>query len=141
MMKDLLSCVKAHEGFSPFVYQDSLDYWTIGYGRMIDKRKGGSISQEEALYLLQNDLNKSEMELRHFSWFTQLDTVRQEALIELNFNMGLSNLLKFKQMIDAIERKDFKAAAMHLLNSLWARQVKENRANNVAHRLETGSYA
>jgi lysozyme len=141
-MNTLIDCLKEHEGFKPYAYPDSLGYLTIGYGRMIDHRKNGAISQSEGQYLLENDINNAEMELRHFTWYTQLDnTVRQEALVELNFNMGLPNLLKFTQMIAAIEEKDYNAAAMHLLNSLWAREVKEGRADNVAHRLQTGSYA
>ena len=49
--------IKRHEGFVSNAYKDSLGYLTIGYGRLIDKSKGGGISETEAEYLLANDVN------------------------------------------------------------------------------------
>ena len=40
--------LKRHEGLRLHAYADSLGYTTIGYGRMIDKRKGGGITEREA---------------------------------------------------------------------------------------------
>ena len=42
----------AEEGEKLSAYQDSMGFWTIGVGRLIDARKGGGISQEESRYLL-----------------------------------------------------------------------------------------
>jgi lysozyme len=140
-MDNLLRIVKSHEGFSPWVYQDSLGYWTVGYGKCLDKRKNCGLTQEQAEYLLKSELNQCELELSHFTWFTQLDAVRQEVFIELSFNMGLTNLLKFVRTLKAVQKKDFNKAADELLDSLWAKQVKEKRANNIANRLRTGTYA
>jgi len=140
-MDNLLSIVKSHEGFSPWAYPDSLGYITAGYGKCLDKRKNCGLTHEEAEYLLKSELNQCELELAHFTWFMQLDRVRQEVFIELSFNMGLSNLLKFHRMIEAVQKKDFNGAGDELLNSLWAKQVKEGRANNIANRLRTGTYA
>ena len=136
----LIKMIKIHEGLSLYCYDDSLGFKTIGYGRCIDKRKGDGITQEEAQYLLQNDINKCEMELAHFSWFMQMDSIRQDVIVELCFNIGLTGVLKFLQMIASIEKKDYEAASMHLLNSEWASQVGPNRSENMAKRLETGSY-
>lgn len=140
-MDNLLRIVKSHEGFSPWVYQYSLGYWTVGYGKCLDKRKNCGLTQEQAEYLLKSELNQCELELSHFTWFTQLDEVRQEVFIELSFNMGLTNLLKFVRTLNAVQKKDFNKAADELLDSLWAKQVKERRANNIANRLRTGTYA
>lgn len=140
-MDNLLSIVKSHEGFSPWAYPDSLGYITVGYGKCLDKRKNCGLTQEEAEYLLKSELNQCELDLAHFTWFMQLDRVRQEVFIELSFNMGLSNLFKFDRMIEAVQKKDFNGAGDELLNSLWAKQVKEGRANNIANRLRTGTYA
>ena len=138
IMDNLITCIKAHEGLKLFPYLDTEKKWTIGFGRNLSDC---GISNDEALMLLEDDIKKCEIELSHFLWFTHLDTVRQEVLIELNFNIGLMSLLKFIQMINSIQAKDYDAAAMHLLNSKWAQQVGPTRANNMAERLKTGQYA
>ena len=52
--------LKVDEGYRGTLYKDSLGYWTIGYGRLLDPLKGGSISADEAEYLLTNDLRRTE---------------------------------------------------------------------------------
>ena len=129
-----------HEGKQRSAYQDSLGYWSIGIGRCIDKRKACGLSDDEMMYLLNNDVVNSRKELSHYEWFNTLDEVRQDVLVELHFNIGLDKLLQFHQTLAAIENKDFKAAAMHLLNSMWAIQVGKVRSQNMANRLESGHY-
>lgn len=133
----LISLIKLHEGIKLLPYIDTVGKTTIGVGRNLTDI---GISNDEAMMLLNNDINKAEIELAHFTWFTQLDTVRQGVLIELCFNIGLTSLLKFTQTIQAIESKDYNSAAMHLLNSKWASQVGTGRSENMANRLKTGSY-
>ena len=138
---ELLNVIKKHEGFSSSVYPDSLGYWTLGYGFCVDKRKNCGITEEEASYILNNQLSEAELQLQPYLWFTSLDKVRQGVLIELCFNIGLEGVLKFTQTIQAISNKDYNLAAKEMLNSLWCQQVGDNRANNMANRLKTGSYA
>ena len=133
----LLNLIKLHEGIKLFPYIDTVGKTTIGVGRNLTDV---GISNDEAIMLLNNDINKAEIELAHFTWFTQLDTVRQGVLIELCFNIGLTSLLKFTQTLQAIQSKDYDAAAMHMLNSKWASQVGTGRSENMANRLKTGSY-
>jgi lysozyme len=140
-MDKFLQTVKEHEGFSSSVMQDSLGYWTIGFGCCVDKRKSCGLTEEQASYILNSQLSDAELELSHLPWFLLLDIVRQDVLIELCFNIGLDGVLEFKQMIASLENKDYSAASMHLLNSLWAKQVKSGRADNMASRLKDGVYA
>ena len=140
-MDQLTQIVIKHEGMEKSAYQDSLGYWTIGVGRLIDSRKNAGLSNDEMLYLLKNDLNQCELELAHFPWFMALDTVRQDVLVELCFNIGLHGVLEFEQMIKALTAKDYDTASHCLLNSLWAKQVKAGRADNMALRLKDGFYA
>ncbi len=139
-MDNLEARVIRHEGKKKSAYQDSLGYWTIGIGRLIDSRKNAGLSDDEMLYLLRNDLAESEKELMRFPWFTKMDRVRQEVMIELHFNIGLANLLGFKNMIAYLTKGSYINAATQLLNSLWAKQVGENRSSDMANRLRTGSY-
>lgn len=113
------------EGFRSSVYQDSLGYWTIGIGRMVDKRKGGGITREEAVYLLTNDLRKVDAELdTNLPWWREMSPARQAVLRNMCFNMGLPTLLTFKNTLGAMERGDYAAAADGMLASKWAKQVK-----------------
>ena len=135
-----LQRIIAHEGSIPYAYQDSLGYWTIGIGRLIDKRKGGHLSQDEITYLLNNDLSNVSKELSVYSWFQGLDSVRKEVLIELCFNIGLPNLLCFKNMIDALFHHDYQRASKELLLSNWAKEVGNERVSDLHQRILTGSY-
>ena len=140
-MDDLLSCMNTDEGFKPYAYQDSLGYWTVAFGKCIDKRAGCGLTREEGLYLLKNELALCKEQLEHFYWYTAMEPVRQEVLIELCYNIGLPKLLKFKDMIGFLQQHDYKSAATAMLCSEWHRQVGDTRANNMAQRLVTGSYA
>lgn len=130
-----------HEGVQESAYQDSLGFWTIGVGRLIDKRKGGKLSIDEINMLLNNDIAQCKSELSAHMWFANQDEVRQGVLIELCFNMGLTNLLKFQLMLKAILAKDYYAASTALINSEWAREVSRNRVLDLQFRLEKGRYS
>lgn len=138
---DLLTCIKSHEGCKPYAYQDSLGYWTIGVGRLIDERKGGHLLDDEIELLLTNDLRECIHELSPYSWFQSLDEVRQGVLIELCFNMGMPHLLEFVEMIEALENHDYIGAQKDLNNSVWAIEVGPIRTKNLCHRLLTGTYS
>jgi lysozyme len=126
------------EGFIPHAYKDSEGYLTIGIGRLIDKRINGGISKSEAMILLNNDLQISIMELEtNFDWFTDLNDTRQRAIVNMCFNLGLTKLMKFKNMLSAIERQDFDEAADEALDSKWAIQVGA-RAERIAEMIRYG---
>ena len=55
---EFIEWLKKEEGVIPHAYQDHLGFWTIGVGRLIDKRKGGGLSADEIDYLLSNDINR-----------------------------------------------------------------------------------
>ncbi len=131
--------IKQHEGFRPHAYIDPLGYLTIGYGRMIDEKLGGGISESEATYLLRNDIQRIVHELRAQPLIEGLGAVRFEVLVEMAFNLGMNGLLKFKKMRRALRDGDYAKAAEEMLDSRWARQVG-NRAKELAWRMEHGRY-
>lgn len=127
------------EGVRYQAYQDSLGYWTIGVGRLIDARKQGSgLSDEEVRYLLKNDIVKAVALLNaNIPWWTQLNDARQEVLINMTFNLGIAGLMGFKNTLAKIKAGDYEGAAEGMLASKWAAQVK-GRANRLAERMRTG---
>jgi lysozyme len=135
-MKRLIAMLQRHEGLRLKPYLCTADKLTIGYGRNLDDM---GISEDEALYLLQNDIDACYSELNVFNWFQELDQVRQEALVDMRFNLGLPRFLSFKKMIARLIAKEYSQAAEEIINSLYARQVG-NRANELAYMIERGEY-
>jgi lysozyme len=135
-MNKLISMLKRHEGRRLKPYLCTADKLTIGYGRNLDDM---GISEDEALYLLQNDIDACYSELNVFNWFQELDQVRQEALVDMRFNLGLPRFLSFKKMIARLIAKEYSQAAEEIINSLYAKQVGD-RANEIAYMIERGEY-
>jgi lysozyme len=135
-MNKLISMLKRHEGRRLKPYLCTADKLTIGYGRNLDDN---GISEDEALYLLQNDIDACYSELNVFNWFQELDQVRQEALVDMRFNLGLPRFLSFKKMIARLIAKEYSQAAEEIINSLYAKQVGD-RANEIAYMIERGEY-
>jgi len=138
-MNKLIEQLKLHEGSRTHAYDCPAGYITIGVGRNIDPNGGLGLSENEINYLLKNDIERCYRELDRFSWFMDLDQVRQEALVNMLFNIGLPRLLSFKKMIASLMAKEYSQAAEEIINSLYARQVG-NRANELAYMIERGEY-
>lgn len=124
-----------HEGLKLKPYTCPAGKLTIGVGRNLEDR---GITEDEALYLLKNDiLNCRNQCYTSFYWFGDLDEVRQDVLIEMCFNLGISRLKGFKKMLKACELKNYTLASQEMLTSLWARQVG-NRAKKLADIMRKG---
>jgi lysozyme len=134
---NIVDQLRRDEGDSPTCYQDHFGYWTIGVGRMIDAKKGGGLRPDEIAYLLNNDIqDRREALTKALPFFAELSTARQGVLINMAFNMGVAGLLKFKQMLAAVEAGHWGIAAKEMLDSNWARQVPK-RAVRLASQMET----
>lgn len=137
-MRKLIEQLKLHEGVRSHPYDCPAGYLTIGVGRNISE-SGIGLSDDEIDYLLRNDIERCYQELDRFSWFMDLDQVRQEALVNMCFNLGFTRLLMFKNMLAALNEGKYKLAAVEALDSRWAKQVGQ-RAKDIAHMLEFGEY-
>ena len=94
-MTDLIEMLKRHEGVRSKVYMCSAGYETIGVGRNIAE-SGLGLSEDEIEYLLNNDIKRVREELEdNYFWFAALNEVRQDAMIDISFNLGLTRLRGF----------------------------------------------
>ena len=133
---NIVDQLRRDEGESPTCYQDQFGLWTIGVGRLIDARKGGGLRPDEIAYLLNNDIiDRRESLKTALPYFGALSSARQGVLINMAFNMGVAGLLKFKNMLAAVEAGHWGIAAKEMLNSTWAKQVPL-RAARLARQME-----
>tara|TARA_Y100000593_G_scaffold21647_2_gene43393 strand:- start:889 stop:1317 length:429 start_codon:yes stop_codon:yes gene_type:complete len=140
MIERLVKQLRLHEGSRQFAYEDHLGYVTVGVGRCLDEKVGLGLSEAEIDFLLKNDIERCTAELQQrFDWFDGLDEVRKVALVDMNFNMGITRLSKFKNMLSALEEARYDDAATEALDSRWAKQVGQ-RSINVSEMLRTGEY-
>ena len=141
-----------HEGLRLQPYYCSKKKLTIGVGRCIetnpftaeeekvigDWRHG--ITKCSAIYLLQNDVKKIYKELKSkLKFFKDLDGERQYALIDMAFNLGVSGLMRFSKMLDAIKRENYYEASKECLDSKYAKDVGI-RAKRIAETIATGVF-
>ena len=139
MAEKLLEMLKRHEGVKSHVYLCSAGYETIGVGRNISNT-GMGLFDDEVDYLLENDIARVIKELSlEYPWFTDLDDVRKDAIIDISFNLGATRLRGFRLALAAMEEADYTLAAKEFLDSKWSRDVK-GRAHELASMIETGKY-
>lgn len=121
-------------------YEDHLGYLTIGHGRLIDKRRGGGITDDEAAYLLASDIKRVRNTLSvKLLWFGNLNDARQGALINMAFQLGINGLMLFKQSLSLLQNDRYDEAANEFLRSRWAEQTPE-RALRVTEQIRTGEW-
>jgi len=126
-----------HEGLELKPYHCTADKLTIGVGRNIQDR---GITEDEARYLLKNDIKIVEDELlTRQPVVAGLDSVRQRVLVDMGFNLGLPILMKFQNMWAAIEDEDYHEAARQMMDSRWASQVGR-RAERLAQAMSSGEW-
>ncbi len=136
-MDQLTEQLKKHEGFRSKPYLCSAGKLTIGYGRNLDDV---GVSRSEAFELLRQDIARARWDVeKNIECANKLNIPRQDVLINMCFNMGIYNLLLFKKMIAALEKRDYDEAAKQMLNSRWATQVGY-RAVELAEQMRTGRY-
>ena len=138
-MSKLVAQLKRHEGVKSHAYKCTANMITVGVGRNIDENGGIGLSDDEIDYLLENDIKRCKQELISLSWFTDLDAVRQDAIVNLCFNLGLTRLMGFKNAMAAMAEGDYERAADEFYDSRWAKQVK-SRADEVCEMIRTGRH-
>ncbi len=149
-MNDWCNRLINHEGLKLMPYRCTMGKLTIGVGRNLEdnpptpeeKRALGDymhgITENAAKMLLRNDITRCYESLkRTVRDFENLSPDRQYALLDMCFQLGIKGLRRFRKMLQAIDRKDFAAAAAECLKSDYANQTPK-RAKKIARTLQTG---
>jgi len=133
--KKLVDLISNHEGVILKVYDDAtgqevgagdilIGHPTIGVGRNVAK-DGLGISQEEAEFMLMNDIERVEKEIKNFP-IEHLNEARRAIIIDMAFNMGITrfNPTMWTKLFTALANEDYGEASKEMLDSNWARQTK-----------------
>lgn len=124
-----------HEGLRLKPYTDTQGKLTIGVGRNLTD---DGITEAEAFAMLDRDISLARTDADTFPWFETLDSVRQDVVVEMVFNMGLEKLHGFQQTLAAIAKGDYHTASAEMMNSLWAKEVG-NRAMELSKMMWSGT--
>jgi lysozyme len=135
----LLNRIKLDEGCVLHAYPDSKGITTLGIGRNIDGDHGGGITLDEALYLAQNDIGRVLIQLSPYPWFKNQDSIRQAALAQLVFNLGIAGLLHFPHFLAAMMVNDYASAVKELVDTPWHSQVGA-RGDRIISQISTGEW-
>jgi lysozyme len=152
-MDKLIEQLKRHEGYRSRMYLCTAGKETIGYGynlkanplhlsslEISNAYKNG-INEVEAERILKLMISKCIDQLEEaIPFINKLDTVRQDILINMCFNMGLVGLLKFKKTLQLIKDGDYANASVEMLASKWSKDVG-NRALELSTQMKKGEYA
>ncbi len=111
--------IKKCEGLKLETYIDTTGHLTVGWGRNLEN----GIRLNEAELMFQNDLKQTVQELEGCEWYRVLPAGIKQALINMNFNLGITKLSTFKKMIAALIAKNWTVAAVEAMDSRWSKQV------------------
>ena len=146
-MDRLQAQLALEEGERLAAYRDTEGILTVGIGHNCIARPvdgvatvGDRITPETCKALFLADIDDTIRQLdEHLPWWSALDDVRQNVIIDMCFNMGIKTLLTFNNTLAAIEAGDWPAAVAGMKKSRWARQVGQ-RAVRLQGMMETGEW-
>ncbi len=145
MREELADMLTADEGLRLKVYDDHngelikkgytvIAQPTLGIGRELSMF---GITEDEARYLLMNDIQRVLKEAEAFEWWNHLNEPRKICVANMLFNLGLTRFNKFKKFQAALNTKSWSEAADEMMDSRWAKQVK-TRALRLEKIMRTG---
>lgn len=145
MKKTLVSRLETkEEGYRQFAYDDATGErvkapkgnLTIGIGFNLDAGCPLDLARMIAFYFV----DKCQLKLSQtISFFNDLDQVRQAILVDMAFNMGADDVIKFKNTLADLATRNYKEAANNMRDSRWYKQVP-NRVEPLARAMERGEF-
>ncbi len=111
------------------VYIDTEGFDTIGYGTKLP------LSEAECDALMRMRLKPTVDQVDVYFNYLKIDDVAWNILYGMAYQMGITGLSKFKNMLIALQEQDYQTAASEMRDSRWYNQTK-NRAERLASRME-----
>lgn len=131
----LLTQLRRDEGWRLVPYTDSVGVLTLGCGHNLTY----PISNAAVQQMLHDDVDVVWLALGERVWFQALDEVRQGAVVNMAFNLGMAGLLRFTHFLSALAGQNWTRAGAEMLDSTWAGQVGP-RAHRLAEQIRSGAW-
>ncbi|MGB1191832.1 MAG: glycoside hydrolase family protein [Pseudomonadales bacterium] len=126
--------IAMEEGFMEMMYDCPAGKKTIGFGFNLETT---AIPKYIAKLWLKALVMEIESDLLEYRWYSQMNEIRRTVITDMVYQMGLSGVLKFKNMIKALEDRNYHLAAVEMLDSNYAKQTPA-RANRNAEMMHQG---
>ena len=132
--------IKKNEGYRNQIYYDQLGKPTIGFGHLIKQKEKflhrKKYSKKYLNTIFENDFNLALNDfIKNYS-VKSLSKNLQEVLLEMIFQLGIKNCLKFKKFNKLLKLKYLHMAALEMLDSRWYVQTPKRAENLVNSLLE-----
>lgn len=137
--------LKNDEGLELTAYPDPItkgDPWTIGYGCTGPGITKDTVwTEEKANGEILKRVKQIEIQLSNrLSWFSKLNPVRQDVLVNISYNIGVAGLMKWPITLSSIGRGEYTEAAQDIGgNKKWFNQVHD-RVTRCARAMKTGTW-
>ena len=117
-----------NEGLVCQPYHCSANKLTIGVGRNLE---ANGISEDEAMYLLENDINRVVANLdKMWEVWRSFPVPAQEVCVDMAFQMGIAGFMNFRQTRALMEMGCWLEASEEVLRSKYAVQTPNRAARN-----------
>ncbi|EPD2608649.1 glycoside hydrolase family protein [Yersinia enterocolitica] len=146
------------EGKRNTLYKDTLNYLTVGVGHLVTKSSNknetisildikfgrdtnGTLTDKEVEQLFNEDIQRTIQDIQRSSLsklYNSLDPIRQMALLNFCFQLGIAGASTFTNSIKLLQAKEWEQAAINLQQSKWFSQTP-NRAARVIEVFRTGN--
>lgn len=112
--------------------------WTIGYGHTGREVHPGLIwTPDQCEAALEADVKAVEDGLdTGMTWWRDQEPLRQDALVNMAFNLGVHGLLTFTTFLGLMQIENYPHAALDLRGTPWYHQVGD-RAKRIAEQILT----
>ena len=132
--------IKKNEGYRNQIYYDQLGKPTIGFGHLIKKKEKffyqKKYSKKCLNAIFENDFNLALDDFSKRYNVKNLSKNLQEVLLEIIFQLGIKNFLKFKRFHKFLKKKYLHMAALEMLDSCWYIQTPKRVEKLVSSLLE-----
>ena len=131
--RNLKSRIKKNEGYSNKPYKDQLGFYTIGYGHLIKKNEDRyfhkTFSKKYFENIFELDFKKSVED--YYKKFNKKKHKQdeKELLIEMIYQLGIKNVVKFKRLHLNLEKKQKYMVCLEMIDSLWYKQTPKRVEN------------
>ena len=117
-----LNLIESFEGLRLAAYQDVAGIWTIGYGHIRGVRPGMTITKEQAILFLQQDLSDAETSVDSLTASVPTTNNQYAAMVSLCFNIGTGNF-RTSSVLRFHLARDYTSAADKFL--LWDKATED----------------